>query len=311
MARARPPASRRAQDDRRRGLVRARRRAAGLHPVGRSPSRSPRWSASSGSVSSNAREARDRSRSPRRVRSCSGTPTRSRHGSSPRRRTWPRSRRVTPGRLRVGTFQSVGAKIIPAPAPAFLRQPSAGRGRAARVAGRGRAARDDRARRARRDLLDAPGRGGPYETVELLHDPYVLVLPAGSPLATSKRPPTLKEIVLQPIIGFNHCSAMDHVEAQLASTGRAPNIVFRSDNNGTVQGLVGAGVGVGRLPQADGRRGRSEYSGHRPPRTRSRSGDRARVALGPASQRRGGGVRRSRRSTCAASSRPNLPLPRR
>src|SRR6185295_15708869 len=37
-----------------------------------------------------------------------------------------------------------------------------------------------------------PVAGGPYETVELLHDPYVLVLPAGSPLATSKRPPTLK-----------------------------------------------------------------------------------------------------------------------
>ena len=90
---------------------------------------------------------------------------------------------------------------------------------------------------------------GPYETVELLHDPYVLVVPADSPLASLKRPPTLKEIVLQPIIGFNHCSAMDHVESQLASTGRTPNIVFRSDNNGTVQGLVGAGVGLAVSPR--------------------------------------------------------------
>jgi len=78
---------------------------------------------------------------------------------------------------------------------------------------------------------------------------YVLVVPAGSPLASAKRPPTLKEIVLQPVVGFNHCSAMDHVESQLASTGRAPNIVFRSDNNGTVQGLVGAGVGVAVSPR--------------------------------------------------------------
>jgi len=42
---------------------------------------------------------------------------------------------------------------------------------------------------------------------------------------------------------------MDHVESQLASTGRAPNVVFRSDNNGTVQGLVGAGVGISVSPR--------------------------------------------------------------
>ena len=61
---------------------------------------------------------------------------------------------------------------------------------------------------------------GPYESVELLRDPYVLVVPAGSPLAGLKRTPTLKEIGLHPLIGFNHCSAMDQVESQLASTGR-------------------------------------------------------------------------------------------
>src|SRR6187402_798513 len=111
------------------------------------------------------------------------------------------------GRLRVGTFQSVGAKIIPR-------------------------------------LLRRFSESHPQVAVELLHDPYVLVVPSGSPLASAKRTPTLKEIVLQPLIGFNHCYAMDHVESQLASTGRAPNVVFRSDNNGTVQGLVGAGVGI-------------------------------------------------------------------
>jgi DNA-binding transcriptional LysR family regulator len=88
----------------------------------------------------------------------------------------------------------------------------------------------------------------PYESVELLRDPYVLVVPAGSPLADLKRAPTLKEIALQPLIGFNRCSAMNEVESHLTSTGRVPNIVFRSDNNGTVQGLVGAGVGISIAP---------------------------------------------------------------
>lgn len=153
------------------------------------------------------------------------------------------------GRLRVGTFQSVGAKII----PRLLRRFSESHPQVEVVL---RESQDES------ELLEMIERGdldltfwtlpvaaGPYETVELLQDPYVLVVPSDSPLAALKRAPTLKEIVLHPIIGFNHCSAMDHVESQLASTGRAPNIVFRSDNNGTVQGLVGAGVGLAVSPR--------------------------------------------------------------
>jgi DNA-binding transcriptional LysR family regulator len=153
------------------------------------------------------------------------------------------------GRLRVGTFQSVGAKII----PRLLRRFSETHPQVEVVL---RESQDEN------ELLELIERGdldvtfwtlpvppGPYETVELLYDPYVLVVPADSPMAALKRAPTLKEIVLQPIIGFNHCSAMDPVEAQLTATGRAPNIVFRSDNNGTVQGLVGAGVGLAVSPR--------------------------------------------------------------
>ena len=153
------------------------------------------------------------------------------------------------GRLRVGTFQSVGAKII----PRLLRRFSESRPDVEVVL---RESPDES------ELLEMIERGeldltfwtlptvpGPYETIELLHDPYVLVVPADSPLAELKRAPTLKEIVLHPLIGFNYCSAMDHVETTLASTGRAPNVVFRSDNNGTVQGLVGAGVGLALSPR--------------------------------------------------------------
>jgi molybdate transport repressor ModE-like protein len=153
------------------------------------------------------------------------------------------------GRLRVGTFQSVGAKII----PRLLRRFSETHPKVEVVL---RESQDESEllemiERGELDLTfwTLPVSGGPYETIELLHDPYVLVVPAQSPLAALKRPPTLKEIVLQPLIGFNHCSAMDHVESQLAATGRAPDVVFRSDNNGTVQGMVGAGVGVAVSPR--------------------------------------------------------------
>jgi len=153
------------------------------------------------------------------------------------------------GRLRVGTFQSVGARIIPTllrrfsdshPDVEILLRESQDESELLEMIERGEL-----------DLTfwTLPVAPGPYETVELLTDPYVLVVPAGSPLASLKRTPTLKEIGLQPLIGFNRCSAMDQVESHLSSTGRAPNVVFRSDNNGTVQGLVGAGVGLSVSPR--------------------------------------------------------------
>jgi DNA-binding transcriptional LysR family regulator len=153
------------------------------------------------------------------------------------------------GRLRVGTFQSVGAKII----PRLLRRFSESHPDV-QVVLRESPDESELLEMIERGELDLtfwtlPTVPGPYETIELLHDPYVLVVPADSPLAELKRPPTLKEIVLHPLIGFNYCSAMDHVETTLASTGRVPNVVFRSDNNGTVQGLVGAGVGLALSPR--------------------------------------------------------------
>ena len=91
--------------------------------------------------------------------------------------------------------------------------------------------------------------GGPYEIVELLRDPYVLVVPAGSPLAELKRTPTLKEIALQPTHRVQPVQRDGARRSAAPGAGRALNYVFRSDNNGTVQGLVGAGVGVSVSPR--------------------------------------------------------------
>jgi DNA-binding transcriptional LysR family regulator len=152
------------------------------------------------------------------------------------------------GRLRVGTIQSVGTRIL----PELVRRFSAARP-AVEVVLHESPDEDELLALVERGELDLvfltlPVPPGPHETQELLRDPYVLVVPAGSPLTALKRVPTLKEIVLQPLIGFNHCRAMDEVESHLAASGRRPEIVFRSDNNGTVQGLVGAGVGISVAP---------------------------------------------------------------
>jgi len=152
------------------------------------------------------------------------------------------------GRLRIGTFQSVGARVLPMLVRRFAEAHPL-----VEISLQESADEDELLELVERGELDVtfntlPVASGPFETVELLRDPYVLVVPVGSPLAASGRAPTLKEITLQPLVGFSRCRAMDTVESQLASSGRAPNVVFRSDNNGTVQGLVGAGIGVSVAP---------------------------------------------------------------
>jgi DNA-binding transcriptional LysR family regulator len=153
------------------------------------------------------------------------------------------------GRLRVGTFQSVGTRIL----PTLLRRFSESHPQVEVLLRESLHEREliEMVERGELDLTfwALPMEPGPYESVELLTDPYVLVVPVTSPLAELKRTPTLKEIALHPLISFNHCASTTAMEANLAATGRPLNVVFRSDNNGTVQGLVSAGVGISVAPR--------------------------------------------------------------
>ncbi len=88
---------------------------------------------------------------------------------------------------------------------------------------------------------------GPFEGVELMCDPYVLVVPADSPLAAGA--PSLAEIVQFPLIGFRLCRSMTQVESYMSARGITLSFMFRSEDNGTVQGLVAAGMGVALVPR--------------------------------------------------------------
>ena len=94
---------------------------------------------------------------------------------------------------------------------------------------------------------------GPFGGVELLHDPFVLVTAAASPLAAFKGMPTLELIGDQRLIGFRSCRSTKWVEAQLRASGFEPNFVFRSEDNGTVQAMASAGPRHRHRP-AHGRR---------------------------------------------------------
>jgi DNA-binding transcriptional LysR family regulator len=152
------------------------------------------------------------------------------------------------GPLRVGTFQSVGAKVLPSVLRRFTAEwPQI------EVDLSEETLDEDLVRAVERGELDVafstmPTVDGPFEWVELMSDPYVLVVPKGSPLARGGAP-SAREICAQPLVGYRLCRSTDRVLNHLREKGGEPRIVFRSDDNGTVQGVVGAGVGSALMPR--------------------------------------------------------------
>jgi DNA-binding transcriptional LysR family regulator len=153
------------------------------------------------------------------------------------------------GSLHVGTFQSVGARILPEVMRRFTRAwPD--------VEIELFESHYDRelAELVERGTLDVsfvqlPIDNPWLETELVLQDDYVLVTAADSPFAVG-RVPTLKEIAAQPLIGYRHCRATETLVDQIRAAGGAePHFVFRSDENGVVQGLARSGIGVAVLPR--------------------------------------------------------------
>src|SRR6266513_1387525 len=150
------------------------------------------------------------------------------------------------GSLRVGVFQSVGQRILPELMRRYLRAwPEV-------EVSLTESANDEEllalVERGELDLTfaDLPVVEGPFEWVELLREPYVLVVAAGSPLAQREKTPTLREIAELDLISHKHCRTVKRLEPMF---GRPLDYVFRSDHNQTVQALVAAGVGSALVPR--------------------------------------------------------------
>jgi DNA-binding transcriptional LysR family regulator len=150
------------------------------------------------------------------------------------------------GTLRVGIYQSVGARLLPALVRRFREQwPLVG------VRVREESAAADLLRLLEHGELDLtfaelPVREGPFEWTELLQDPYVLVVSARSELASLEAAPSLREVAKLPLIGRRSTDEPDRFLA-----GRVPelNVVFRTDDNGTLGAVVAEGLGVAIEPR--------------------------------------------------------------
>jgi DNA-binding transcriptional LysR family regulator len=86
-----------------------------------------------------------------------------------------------------------------------------------------------------------------FKTTELLRDPYVLLLPAGSPLAEQQRVPLEKLEDLR-FVAHRMMACEQFLQSWLRRRGFEPNVVLRAGDNSTVQGLVAAGLGVAIVP---------------------------------------------------------------
>jgi len=87
---------------------------------------------------------------------------------------------------------------------------------------------------------------GPFTVRRLMPDPYVLLVPAGSARNGSRV--SLSLLDGRPMVAYQHLRHQDLAEDFLRARGVRPKIVFRSNDNGTVQAMVASGLGVALAP---------------------------------------------------------------
>jgi len=149
------------------------------------------------------------------------------------------------GALRVGIYQSVGARILPALMRRFMADWPGVELHLVEVNSDSETEVVHRIETGDLDLAFwiMPLPDGPVVGMELISDPYVLVVPAGHPLAARGRA-GLDDLGDLLLIGNQTCRTTIVAEDALRSIGLEPHVGFRSDDNGTVQNLVAAGVGA-------------------------------------------------------------------
>ena len=161
---------------------------------------------------------------------------------------------VRAGRLRVASFPSAGATLMPLAVAAFRRAHpevalTLAEGEPEEIAPRVRAGEFDLAL-----LFEFPGvqprRERPsLRSVTLLEDRMDVALPADHPLA-SKPALTLADLRAQQWVQTSADSpCARHVVRSCLAAGFEPDVAFESDDYDTVQGLVAAGVGVALIPR--------------------------------------------------------------
>src|SRR5665648_822805 len=160
---------------------------------------------------------------------------------------------VRGGRLRVASFPSAGATLMPLAVARFReRHPEVAltlaEGEPEEIAPRLRAGEFDLAL-----LFEFPGArerpGVGLRSISLLEDPMYVALPVEHPLASKHalELPDMREQQWVQTSASSPCAR--HVVRSCLAAGFEPDVAFESDDYETIQGLVAAGVGVALIPR--------------------------------------------------------------
>jgi DNA-binding transcriptional LysR family regulator len=158
------------------------------------------------------------------------------------------TREAPPPRLRVGWFWAVGGGLVPSVCrelgDAFAQldlheEPSAD-------------CLLDALSRRKIDLafVTLPTRDGPFESIPLSRDPYMVVARRGDHVSAGSSV-CLEELSVLPVLTLEGCRAQNALELVLEAKGRPLNVRKRLASVSAVHSFVEDGFGVGLLPTPD------------------------------------------------------------
>ena len=151
------------------------------------------------------------------------------------------------GLLRIGTYPSIGASLLPRVLQVFSRAWGDVSIELTEAVADPELFRQLERESSALAFVVLPPEGPQFDCVELVRDPYVLVASRRSPLGT-RGALQLSDLDELPLVCFKNCRSCDETLSFIRALGVEPEIVLRSDDAGTVQGLVRAGFGYGLLP---------------------------------------------------------------
>jgi DNA-binding transcriptional LysR family regulator len=152
------------------------------------------------------------------------------------------------GRLRVGTFQSVGARILPDALRRVLSDwPTASLELTEDIVDLQLL---DLLEQGALDLTFAvlPVPPERFDWIELLSDPLMASTAASSDLAQQDEIP-LELLGDLPLVCFRSCRVTELTLDHLRARGIEPRLLFRSDDNATVQGAAAIGLATALMPE--------------------------------------------------------------
>ncbi len=151
--------------------------------------------------------------------------------------------------LRIGTFQSVSQTLLPGLFRRLLQEPVPVL----------TSLREDADIDRLVDLLVAgeldvafvllPVAQPELETIQVLSDPWTVVVRHDHPLASLRRPVSAQDLSQVPIVTYERCRSQNFIEGSLAAAGAQLRVVTRLADYRSVLTLAGAGLGCGLVPR--------------------------------------------------------------